>query len=148
VKKLKLDLADLRVETFPAAAGDDAPRGTVAGYEDTRDGVDLIIEAVDRRDPRPVWFCNWGTDNGSAKPTTTNTIASGCGAGFAGRAGRPSPSCRTGWRLRDISACLADNRPANGSSPAILLSKQCRTARIHHAHQMHPPCAAGHSGDC
>jgi hypothetical protein len=26
----------------------------------------LILEAVDRNDPRPVWFCNWGTDNGAA----------------------------------------------------------------------------------
>jgi hypothetical protein len=27
----------------------------------------LVIEAVDRDDPRPVWFLNWGTDNGSGK---------------------------------------------------------------------------------
>lgn len=39
---------------------------TVAGYDDTDDGVNLIIHAVDSPDPRPVWFCNWGTDNGSA----------------------------------------------------------------------------------
>src|SRR5205823_11516249 len=36
---------------------------TVAGYANVRDGVDLIIAAVDRPDPRPVWFCNWGTDD-------------------------------------------------------------------------------------
>jgi hypothetical protein len=39
---------------------------TVAGYEGTDDGVNLIIAAVDRDDPRPVWFSNWGTDHGSA----------------------------------------------------------------------------------
>ena len=38
----------------------------VAGYEDTEEGVDLIIAAVDQEDPRPVWFSNWGTDHGSA----------------------------------------------------------------------------------
>ena len=40
---------------------------TVAGYDDVDDGVKLIISAVDSLDPRPVWFMNWGTDNGSAK---------------------------------------------------------------------------------
>lgn len=40
---------------------------TVAGYDDVDDGVELILEAVDRDDPRPVWFLNWGTDNGSAE---------------------------------------------------------------------------------
>ena len=39
---------------------------TVAGYDDTDDGVNLILRAVDGADPRPVWFCNWGTDHGSA----------------------------------------------------------------------------------
>ena len=39
---------------------------TVAGYDDTDDGVKLIIQAVDADNPRPVWFCNWGTDQGSA----------------------------------------------------------------------------------
>ncbi len=40
---------------------------TVAGYNDTDDGVQLILRAVDDADARPVWFCNWGTDNGSAE---------------------------------------------------------------------------------
>ncbi len=40
---------------------------TVAGYDDVEDGVNLIIRAVDAPDPRPVWFCNWGTDKGSAE---------------------------------------------------------------------------------
>src|SRR5437868_11649130 len=39
---------------------------TVAGYEDREEGVKLVIAAVDARDPRPVWFLNWGTDHGSA----------------------------------------------------------------------------------
>jgi len=39
---------------------------TVAGYDDTEDGVKLVIAAVDRDDPRPIWFCNWGTDHGAA----------------------------------------------------------------------------------
>lgn len=39
---------------------------TVPGYSNTDAGVDLIIAAVDRNDPRPVWFSNWGTDHGSA----------------------------------------------------------------------------------
>ncbi len=38
---------------------------TVSGYADSEAGVKLIIEAVDRDDPRPVWFMNWGTDHGS-----------------------------------------------------------------------------------
>ncbi len=40
---------------------------TVAGYNDTNDGVDLVIQAVDADDPRPIWFSNWGTDNGAAE---------------------------------------------------------------------------------
>ena len=39
----------------------------MAGYDDTDEGVRLIIRAVDADDPRPVWFSNWGTDNGSAE---------------------------------------------------------------------------------
>ncbi len=50
---------------FPGV--DDLLKRTVAGYDDTDDGVNLIISAVDSQDPRPVWFCNWGTDNGSAE---------------------------------------------------------------------------------
>jgi hypothetical protein len=40
---------------------------SVAGYDDVPDGVDLIVRAVDGPDPRPIWFCNWGTDRGSAE---------------------------------------------------------------------------------
>jgi len=41
-------------------------RRAVPGYVDTEAGVELILAAVDRDDPRPVWFCNWGTDQGSS----------------------------------------------------------------------------------
>ncbi len=40
---------------------------TVAGYDNVEDGVNLVIRAVDSPDPRPVWFCNWGTDRGSGE---------------------------------------------------------------------------------
>jgi hypothetical protein len=39
---------------------------TVSGYEDSDEGVKLILAAVDSGDPRPVWFLNWGTDHGAA----------------------------------------------------------------------------------
>lgn len=42
-------------------------RTCVPGYQDTDDGVNLIISAVDKDDRRPVWFSNWGTDRGSAE---------------------------------------------------------------------------------
>lgn len=38
---------------------------TVAGYDDSEAGVKLIIDAVDRGDPRPIWFSNWGTNDGT-----------------------------------------------------------------------------------
>jgi len=38
---------------------------TVPGYDDTDDGVRLVIDAVDRDDPRSIWFLNWGTNEGS-----------------------------------------------------------------------------------
>lgn len=38
---------------------------TVAGYDDRDDGVELLIRAVDRDDPRPIWFSNWGTNDGT-----------------------------------------------------------------------------------
>jgi len=39
---------------------------TVAGSNETDAGVNLILAAVDRADPRPVWYADWGTDAGSA----------------------------------------------------------------------------------
>jgi len=39
---------------------------TVAGYNDTDEALQLIIAAVDKPDPRPLWYSDWGTDNGAA----------------------------------------------------------------------------------
>jgi hypothetical protein len=39
---------------------------TIAGYDERDDGVKLIIDAVDRDDPRPLWYVEWGTDKGAA----------------------------------------------------------------------------------
>src|SRR5258708_3825976 len=39
---------------------------TVAGYDDRDDGVKLLIAAIDRDDPRPLWYSDWGTDKGAA----------------------------------------------------------------------------------
>jgi hypothetical protein len=39
---------------------------TVAGYGETEEAVNLILRAVDRDDPRPVWYADWGSDRGSA----------------------------------------------------------------------------------
>lgn len=47
---------------------------TVPGYADSTEGVDLIRRAVDDPDPRPVWFCNWGTDHGSAPSNLTRAL--------------------------------------------------------------------------
>jgi hypothetical protein len=40
---------------------------TIAGYDDTEEAVNLIIKEVDRTDPRPVWYSDWGTDQGVGK---------------------------------------------------------------------------------
>lgn len=39
---------------------------TVPGYDHVDDGVKFLIDVIDRDDPRPVWFLNWGTDTGAA----------------------------------------------------------------------------------
>jgi hypothetical protein len=39
---------------------------TLPAYDDVDDGVRRILEAVDGPDPRPLWFCNWGTIQGAA----------------------------------------------------------------------------------
>lgn len=37
----------------------------VAGYNDSQDGVNLLIRALTADDPRPIWFANWGSDSGT-----------------------------------------------------------------------------------
>lgn len=39
---------------------------TVAGYDDREDAVNLILPALDRDDPRPIWYADWGSDHGSS----------------------------------------------------------------------------------
>lgn len=39
---------------------------TVSGYAESEDGLKLIVAAVDSPDPRPVWYCDWGTEPISA----------------------------------------------------------------------------------
>lgn len=38
---------------------------TVPGWNETHEGVRLIIAAADRNDPRPIWYSNWGSNSGS-----------------------------------------------------------------------------------
>ena len=47
---------------------------TVAGYDDRDDGVQLIVSAVDRDDPRPLWYSDWGTDHGAAANNLKRTL--------------------------------------------------------------------------
>ena len=44
---------------YPSA--DHLRRGVARFWTD--EAVDLIINAVDKKDPRPLWYCNWGTHN-------------------------------------------------------------------------------------
>lgn len=39
---------------------------TVPGYNSTEEAVALLIAAVDKPDPRPIWYSDWGTDHGAA----------------------------------------------------------------------------------
>jgi hypothetical protein len=40
---------------------------TMAGDDSTEAAVDRIVAVVDRNDPRPVWYADWGSDRGSGK---------------------------------------------------------------------------------
>ena len=44
---------------------DELRKRTIAGYDDRDEAVNLIIAAVDSADPRPIWYSDWGTDDGS-----------------------------------------------------------------------------------
>lgn len=43
---------------------------TVAGFDNTDDAVRLIIAALDKPDPRPLWYANWNSNSG----TTSNLL--------------------------------------------------------------------------
>ena len=47
---------------------------TVAGYDDTDDAVKLIIAAVDRPDSRPIWYADWGSNQGAAVNNLNRTL--------------------------------------------------------------------------
>ncbi len=47
---------------------------TVAGYNDTNEAVNLILAAVDKDDPRPLWYSDWGTDHGAAVNNLKRTL--------------------------------------------------------------------------
>ena len=51
---------------------------TVPGYPaeggDGDEGVRLLIAAADAPDPRPIWFCNWGTDTKSAESSLKRAL--------------------------------------------------------------------------
>jgi hypothetical protein len=49
---------------YPTAASLQAR--TVPGYNDRDDAVNFIMAVVDRPDPRPLWYSDWGTDSGGA----------------------------------------------------------------------------------
>lgn len=44
------------------------------GYEESDAGVQAILRAVDTPDPRPLWFSNWGTDEGSASSSLRRAL--------------------------------------------------------------------------
>jgi hypothetical protein len=46
---------------------------TVAGY-DGDDGVKLVLAVADAPDQRPIWFCNWGIDKGSAESSLKRAL--------------------------------------------------------------------------
>src|SRR4051812_8584578 len=61
---------------------------TVSGYRDSDRAVSLIIAAVDKPDPRPVWYCDWGTlhegnDENNLKRALDRVLAERGPAGYA-----------------------------------------------------------------
>lgn len=57
---------------YPTA--DELLARTVPGGNESTDGVRLLLEAVDRADPRPVWYSDWGTDHGAATNNLRRTL--------------------------------------------------------------------------
>jgi dienelactone hydrolase len=46
----------------------------VPGYDTTESGVELLLKVLDRSDPRPVWYSDWGSDRGSATNNLRRTL--------------------------------------------------------------------------
>ena len=87
-------------------------------------------------------------DDASVRLTMTIKSASGCVVESVTRAGEPSRSCPIGWHRQQLSACIADNRPANGWPTVALPSKPHLTAKIHPVCPIPLPCADGRNDDC
>ena len=76
------ELLDAYAAVFPRLKENDARfpepallrERTVPGYDDRDEGVRLVIDAVDRHDPRPVWFLNWGTNQGSGQSSLKRAL--------------------------------------------------------------------------
>lgn len=45
--------------------GESLLKKTVAGYDTSREGVELIRRVLTDTDSRPVWYANWGSDSGT-----------------------------------------------------------------------------------
>ncbi len=60
---LVFDSLQRHAEGFPEPAG--LRRLAVRGWNDSDEGVNLLIAAADRDDARPIWYGNWGSNSGS-----------------------------------------------------------------------------------
>jgi len=107
---------------------------------ETQDKATFPLELLPRRCPQ----CGDDTSSvmasGASRRTTGATTGSGYDAESVVRAARPSRSCPIGWRLRRISACVADSRPVRASPRVLPLSRPRRTAKIRRARPIHQPC--------
>jgi hypothetical protein len=89
---------------------------TVAGYNETDEGAQRIIAAVDKDDARPLWYSDWGTDHGAA----TNNLRRALDRiraerGAEGAATMVPPffgDHRASWRVRPAARRLNRARPA------------------------------------
>jgi len=83
---------------------------TVPGYDDTDEGVRLILAAVDSADPRPLWYSDWGSDRGSATNNlrrALDRVLRERGRTGTRRLSRVCGSCRT---MRSASIPPGSNR--------------------------------------
>jgi hypothetical protein len=79
---------------------EDLDERTVAGHDETDEAVDLIIGAVDRDDPRPVWYSDWGTDQGAAR----NNLRRALDRVLAERGAEGYAKFKSRWRLSSADA--------------------------------------------